>query len=144
MAFYAYYPPDNITTATIVGPVTVNQGTTPWIVTQVADGTLKNYYAVISSVASGMLSTIQTYTVINATSLLYEVDVAGTNIADYTIILNGVTIDQKYTYFGGELNAEFNFRPGLKLVNGDVLQVKVIHSRPFVGDFNSKILVAEM
>lgn len=32
MTFYAFYPPTNIVTATIVGPVSVTQGTSPWVV----------------------------------------------------------------------------------------------------------------
>lgn len=149
MPFYAYYPPNNITTATIVGPVTVLQGTTPWVVGGtvnaiiVPNGTLKNYFNETLAVASGVLTTLQTYTVIAPSATLYEINVTGTNIAKYTVLLNSVTIAQELTYFGGNLDEIFSFSVGLPLVTGDVVQVKVIHNRPSVGDFTSRILVAE-
>lgn len=137
----------------IINPIEITDGTNTLainpdgsITVQVeatTGGVLKNYYNEVLAVASGVLTTIQTYTVVATKAALFDVNVSGTNIATYTVLLNGNILIKKFTYFGSELNEDFNFSAGLGLVTGDVIQVKVIHNRPSTGDFNSRILVAE-
>lgn len=106
-------------------------------------GTTVNTFNSITAVASGVLTTISTYTVPALTSSdLKRVFVAGTNIAKYEILVNGTLFDAGYTYFGSSLNQEFSF-DGTDLDSGDIVAVRVLHNRPDVGDFNARIQVTE-
>lgn len=111
-------------------------------------GTLKTVYNEVTSVATSVLTTVQTYTApVGFTTYLQKIEVSGTNIAQYTIEINAVVQDKKRTYFGDTLNEKFVFTEtgtGLKINVGDVVTVKVIHLRPMVGDFNSRIQVIEI
>ena len=104
----------------------------------------------VSSVVSFTPTTINTYTVPpGKNSFLQKITVSGTNIADYRVKLNGLTIERLYTYFGSSLADNFNFlghsnRSGYILNSGDVITVEVEHQRPFVGSFNSRIQVLEV
>lgn len=113
-----------------------------------ATGDFKNYYNEVSAVVTGILTTMQTYTVpVGKTAYLQKVDVSGTNIAEYTVLVNSVIQDKKRTYFSGDLNTEFKFADntqGYPLATGDVVVTKVIHGRPDSGDFNSRIQVIEV
>ena len=116
--------------------------------TQSNPGTLSTIYDEITSVATSVLSTIQTFTAqVGVTTYLQKVEVSGSNIAEYTVEINSVVEDKKRTYFSGPLNAEFRFvetGTGLPLQVGDVVRVRVIHSRPDTGDFNSRIQIIEV
>lgn len=111
-------------------------------------GTFRSPYAEVTSVASSVLTTIQTYTVpalVNA--FLQKIEVSGTNIAEYRVEVNAVIKAKKRTYFGSSLNTEFIFADtgaGLPLVPGDIVTIKVIHIRPMVGDFNSRVQAVEV
>lgn len=97
-------------------------------------------YEAVNAVASGALTNILSYTASTAVRLM-QVDVAGTNIAEYTVVLNGVVIDKKYTMFGAPLTAVFGFSSGIQLAIGDDIDIRVIHDRPALGNFNARILV---
>lgn len=116
--------------------------------TQSNPGVLKTFYNEITSVAASVLSTVQTYTAPLATSsYLQKVEFSGSNIAEFTIEINSVVKDKKRTYFGSSLNSEFKFvetGTGLPLAIGDIVTIKVIHVRPFVGNFNSRMQVIEV
>lgn len=99
-------------------------------------------FAQVSSVPSSVLTTIVSYTAVAGDKLKRGV-VSGSNIASYDLLLNGSTIDRKRTYFGADLNSDFFFDEGLDLSAGDVIMIKVIHTRPSVGDFNGRIEVAQ-
>lgn len=111
-------------------------------------GELKSFYNEVTSLASGILTTIQTYTApVGRKSYFQKVEYSGTNIAEYTVYINASVEGKKRTYFGAELNGEIKFvetGTGLPLQVGDVVTVKVIHSRPDLGDFNSRIQVIEV
>jgi hypothetical protein len=113
--------------------------------------TIVNTFNEITSVASSLETILVTYIVpIGKVAYLTNIDVAGTNIASYKIQKNLSTISKLYTYFGSSLNAFANFgvdltgTPGLKLLAGDTITVKVLHGRPTVGDFNGRIQVVEV
>lgn len=116
--------------------------------TQSNPGLLKTFYNEVSAVASGVLTTIQTYTApMGSSSYLQKIEVSGDNIAKYTVRINTVVQDRKRTYFGSALNTEFRFvetGTGLPLQVGDVVLIEVEHIRPDVGDFNSRIQVIEV
>lgn len=109
-------------------------------------GTTINDYNEISSVASGILTVINSYTMTNS-GFLQKIIVSGTNIATFQVDLNGNTIDKKRTWFNGSLNEEFDFsdysKTGYPMAIGDIIEVKVLHNRPTVGDFNTRIQVVE-
>lgn len=99
-----------------------------------------NIYNEITSVPTSVLSSIITYTVPPSSNFFFSLaEVAGTNTANYSIYIDGSVIARKYTYFGGELNADFEF-DNYKLTAGQVITVKVIQNRPYVGDFAGRIL----
>lgn len=117
-------------------------------ITQSNPGTLKTFYNEVTSVANSSITTIQTYTApIGRRTYLQKAALSGTNIAEYTIKVNSVVQDRLRTYFGGPLNAEFKFvetGTGLPLDEGDVVTIEVVHIRPDVGDFNSRLQVIEV
>ena len=127
-------------------PGTVNDTsfTNPMPVQQVLpQGAGKVYYNEILSVASGVLTTIITYTApVGKTTYLGGIDISGTNIAAFVINLNATPIAKKYTYFGGGLNVSFPFAD-LSLNVGDVVTATVLHSRPTLGNFNASIFTTE-
>ena len=49
-------------------------------------------------------------------------------------------IDKLRTQFGSALNAELKF-DGISLSPTDVLEVKVLHLRPSIGNFNTKLII---
>lgn len=109
----------------------------------VTTGTILSFFNEISSVASGINTPILTYTVpLGKTDLLEQIEVSGTNIAAYEVYLNSTIFARKRTYFGSSLNELFTFS-GYKLLAGDTVVVKVLHNRPDVGDFESRIQVIE-
>ena len=125
-----------------------SDGSVNTIVSVSNPGTLKSFYNEITSVAASVLSSIQTYTVpVVSFAYLQKVEVSGTNIAEYTIEINSVVQDKKRTYFSGSLNTDFTFvesGTGIPLSTGDIVEIKVVHLRPTVGDFNSRIQVIEV
>lgn len=82
------------------------------------------------------------------TDYLLKVDVSGSNIATYDILLNGNAFARKRTYFGGDLSQVFNFGDNnanaFKLVAGDILKVQVTNFRPSAGDFEARIQYIEV
>lgn len=112
-------------------------------------GLLKTFYNEVTSVASSILTTIQTYTVpVSTTAYLQKINISGTNIATYDVLINGVLQEKKRTWFNDGLNTEFDFsdysKNGIPLITGDIVTVRVIHNRPSVGDFNSRVQVVEV
>lgn len=108
-------------------PVTFTQGT----------GIVE--YNNISSLTSGVLTTILTYTVpVGKTLAIEKVEVSGCNVADYTVDIDGTNKGKRRTYFGN-FNADFEYK-GFQVATGLVIRVRVIHSRPTVGDFDATLI----
>ena len=108
----------------------------------------KNTYNEVAAVASGVVTTIVTYTVPAATlSSLERISFSGQNIAEYTVLVNNVAIDKTRTNFGSDLSGAFDFisksSAGLILSSGDQVKLNVLHARPMVGSFESRIQVVE-
>lgn len=117
-------------------------------VTTSSPGTYKSYYSENNSIPQSVLTTILSYTIpISITGFLQKCIVSGTNIATYTVLINSSIIDKKRTMHGGNLNEEFNFSSygmvGYPISSGDIVQVKVIHERSGLGDFNARLQVVE-
>jgi len=107
-----------------------------------------NQYNEVFAVVSGILTTIVTYTVpVGKTNALERVSVSGENIALYTVLINGTIIDSQRTYFGGELNAQFEYMStgnfGTVLNAGDIVSVKVLHNRPSAANFEGRIQMSQ-
>lgn len=110
------------------------------------NGTTISTYNEITSVSSSSLTVITTYTVPSIGSFyLVRTEYSGNNIATYYLTINDVVIDKKNTYFSGNLDTTTDFNAtlslGLEVYAGDIIQTKVIHSRPNPGDFSSRILI---
>ena len=126
------------------GSFNVNVVTTP-----VSNQSVKIQYNEILAVASGATTSVVLYTVpVGKTAILQRISVSGENIAKYDILYNSAAIATKRTYFGGALNADFDFpiygSSGLILSAGDVVKVQVNHSRPMIANFEANIQVVEI
>lgn len=114
-----------------------------------APGISINQYNEVLSVATGVTTTVVTYTVpVAQQNVLERVAVSGENIALYTVLINGTTIDQQRTYFGGALNTQFEFmstaNKGTLLNAGDIVSVTVLHNRPSLANFEGRIQMTEL
>lgn len=143
--------------------VTAHQGTTPWIsATKQSNGTditptnplpvtafeeaYTNIYSfnAISAVASGIETTILTYTVpIGKTASIRLSEISGTNIATFNLYVGVTLINRKRTFFGN-LNTSMQFlNKGYTLTAGQVVSLRVIHNRPFAGNFEANLQIRE-
>lgn len=107
----------------------------------------QNYYGEASSVASGVETTVVTYTVpVGLSSYIHYVEASGTNIAQYTVYKNGSPIAKKWSIYT-KLDVDYTFvsptTKGAKFLAGDVITIKVLHSRPSLGDFSARLQVTE-
>ena len=103
-----------------------------------ADGSQTQTYSEITSVGSSTLTPILTY-VAATKRLMKQVNVSGTNIATYTVLVNATTKAKVRTYFGGSLNEVVSFDVGVRIDIGDTVTIKVIHERSMTGDFNATL-----
>ncbi len=101
---------------------------------------VESTYNEVIGVASGVTTLICSYTS-SGNERVLNIEASGSNIAKFTVELNGNVIAQKYTNFNGPLNVSFDFNAGLTLVAADLVEVYVLHDRPYIGDFNSNILI---
>jgi hypothetical protein len=98
----------------------------------------------VTSVGTGLAQTILTYTVPALKKFsLQRVTVSGTNIAQYDCFVDSSQIGRLRTYFGGDLNAVFDFTSeparGITYDSGQVINVTVVHQRPDLGDFEASM-----
>lgn len=100
-----------------------------------------NYFE-ITGIVSGVTSEILSF-MATANNYLQKIDFSGTNIAEYELVISGITQDKKRTYFGNSLNGSFNFNDGLLVTNGELVQVYVLHDRPSTATFNARIQILE-
>lgn len=101
-----------------------------------------NFYGEITSVPSNVATIIMSYTMLND-GVINQVEVAGTNIATYEILIGTSVIDKAYTYFGSSMNHSFNMGMGYSVAAGQVIGIRVTHTRPSVGDFNTRLQITE-
>lgn len=108
---------------------------------------VKSTFNAITSVSSGILTTILSYTVpVGKTDYLDHIEVSGDNIANFEVYINNVLNARQRTAFTN-FNALFEYQVdsevGYKLIAGTLLQVKVLHNRPSLGNFEARIVYAE-
>ena len=115
-----------------------------------AGNTVVNTYSEANSVPSSVITTLITYTVpLSKTSaILQRISVSGENIAKFTVFWNATQIDTRRTFYGSSLSEYFEFitgsSEGFVLQPGDQIVVKVLHTRPYVGDFEGRIQSLEI
>ena len=102
---------------------------------------VKIRYNEISDIASGVTTDLISFTP-SIDIKVIGVNVNGTNIATYEVMIDNVLVDKKYTSLSGELYAEFNLT-GLVILSGQTFKIPVVHFRPTLGDFNASIKYSE-
>lgn len=108
-----------------------------------------NVFNSVSALSSGTETTVATYTVpAAATSYLQLVQCTGTNVSIFRVKLNSQVIAIDRLWWTRSVSSQIKFIEtdslGLKLDEGDVVDVTVIHSRPYVGDFEARIVLIEV
>lgn len=96
----------------------------------------------ISAVVAGVETTMFTYAAPALGFKLYKVDVSGENIALFRVYVDTNVVSTKRTFFGN-LNESFAYEPytnGLELTSGQQLIVTVIHTRPFIANFEVTVM----
>lgn len=97
----------------------------------------------IAAVAAGVETTLVTIVAPALGTKIYKIDVSGENIALFRVKVNTVTIANKRTFFGGDLNSTFIFEPfenGLELLPSDTMVVTVLHQRPSLANFEATVM----
>ena len=105
----------------------------------IIDGDSTILFNDVSSVASGAVTQVITYTVpVGKIFSLNNVQASGSNVAKFDLKLNGNVVSVKRSWWT-QFNVTFSF--GLfELIAGDILTVEVIHNRPTSGDFECSIV----
>lgn len=96
----------------------------------------------ITSVASGVETTITTVIVPIGGLRVFKIEVSGDTIALFRIKVNGSTVINKRSWWA-DFNPTFNFEDfanGLLLTFGQTLTVTVEHTRPFLGAFEATVM----
>lgn len=107
-----------------------------------AGQTLTTHYAEVNGIITGVTTLINSY-LASSGDLLQKIEFSGTNIAEYELVIDGITQDKKRTYFGNSLNCSFDFNNGLVILVGQLIEIYVVHNRPTIGDFNARIQILE-
>jgi hypothetical protein len=90
------------------------------------------------SVPTGVETVLASIIVAEEYLLLESIEVSGTNKARFNIYLNDDLIATRRTNYL-DFATEFRFI-SYKLAQTDKIEVKVYHERPFVGDFEARII----
>lgn len=110
------------------------------------NGNTVNTYNEVSSVSSGVLTPVSSYTVPGGkTATVERIYISSDTVSEFSIFVNTVQVDIKRLYwsqFDGTLDY-VSSGIGFKLLSGDVITVKAIHNRPDVATFDSRIQVVE-
>ncbi len=126
----------NTMTVNSDGSINVN------IETSVSTPGLLLFHNDITSVASGIETTIITVTAPSGGLRLEKIDVSGENVAWYRVRVNGTEIYSKRSWWC-DFNVDFNFENfdnGYLLTSGQILTVTCYHTSPFLGNFEATVL----
>jgi len=105
---------------------------------------IQSYFNEALAVASGATQNIISFTVPPTKEFfLQRIEFGGQNVAEYEALLDGSIINRKRTWFNGNLSDQFEFatdsKDGLKLIAGQVLEVRVSNFRPDPANFEARI-----
>jgi hypothetical protein len=96
--------------------------------------------AYTGSVAAAINTTIFTYTVPVGKKLrVSTVEAGGSNIAQFSVLVNGSDFGRKRTYFGSQLYLNFDLY-SYEIAASGTISVDVIHNRPSVGTFEAWVI----
>jgi hypothetical protein len=114
-------------------------------ITEAASGTILSMFQQTTAVATNSTVTLLNYTVpAGKTNYIQSIDLSGTNIATYDILINSIEFARGRTYFGGGLSSRVDCgTSGYLLNSGDVLTVNVTNFRPTPGDFETRVQLLE-
>lgn len=98
----------------------------------------ENYFGKALSVATGSLTTIISKSITDTSFYLSTIEVGGENIATYSVLINGTQVGIKRTYYTYFEDSFFFGEYELSL--NDLIEVKVVHNSPMMGDFESRII----
>lgn len=112
-------------------------------------GTVESTFGTALAVATNATVTVLSYTVPPSTSAyLLRIEVSGTNIATYDVLLNTVQFARTRTYFSGPFDGVINLGSGPQnapfLNAGDILEIQVTNFRPTSGDFEARLQYIEV
>lgn len=110
------------------------------------ENTYNNIYSFnnITAVPMGVETSIISYIVPNGknANLIFS-EMSGTNVATFNLYLGASLINKKRTFFG-DLNNTMEFKnKGFYLTSGQVITLKVIHTRPDTGEFEANLQIKE-
>jgi hypothetical protein len=109
-----------------------------------------NTYGEALGVTSGSETLIVSFTASSASKRysLQRAEFTGEQIGLYRLYINGTNIATKRTHHGSGLSGGYEFiggsQEGLFLSTGDVVELKVLHTRPSTGDFEGRIQIFEV
>jgi len=96
----------------------------------------------ITSVATGVETTIITVIAPPSGLRIEKIDASGENVSLYRVYVNGTEIFDKRSWWTAfNVSFEFeNFNNGYKLTSGQVLTVTCYHTRPYVANYEATVL----
>lgn len=100
-----------------------------------------NLYNEVSSVASGVETDLFTYLVpLSPIIHLMRFEIGGSNIGQFKLYFDNTVVRQYMTWFNGTgLTGVWDFTTsgggGLAVAPGTIIKIKVLHNRPFLGDY---------
>lgn len=102
-----------------------------------------NQYNSISSVPAGPSTSLLTYTVpVGKKAFLFRIEYGGDNFARFDVTINAAPFATGRTWYGN-FKETFEFAAagadGYQLNAGDIVQVFVVHNRPFLGAFEARL-----
>ena len=106
---------------------------------------VNNVFGQALAVPTATPTTLVTYIVpLGKEFALLRVLCSGENVATYEVLVDGVVQGLQRTYFGADLNTEFDFSAledfGFRLTQGQVVTVRVTHDRPDPANFEARIM----
>lgn len=99
----------------------------------------------VNSIVSGSIADVIQFSVpLPHKVMLYRIDFAGTNIAEYSLFFDLALKNRTWTWFNGPMFGSWDFSVshywGLTVAGGTVIKVKASHNRPGLGTFSSRIM----
>ena len=125
-----------------IGP---SNGLPVYIVDATASGTIvESKFEEVLNVAIGATVNILTFLVPpGAAAYLMQIEVSGTNIATYDVLVNGQQYARTRTYFGSNLKEVISFAVNSatapKIQSASTIQVQVTNFRPSAGNFEARL-----
>lgn len=113
------------------------------------NGIVQSVFSEVFAVATSATTTILTYTVPSGQdNYVLSLEMSGTNIATYDILIDGVQFARTRTYFSGPFTQEIRIGStlidGYKIITGQVVVINVTNFRPNPGDFEARLQYIEV